>query len=697
MRLKTILFTLFLSISFSYVQGQDVIKGSVAQERSQLSDTVSLSQVTVVGYQNNRSLLETPATIGVLKNTDLQRFSNTSFVSAVNTLPGIRMEERSPGSYRFSVRGSLVRSPFGIRNVKFYWNDIPFTDAGGNTYLNLIDFNAIGGMEIIKGPGGSLYGAGTGGTALLQSPVAAQGTSVQLGSIAGSYGLFGVHTMVQSGSEKMNATALYAHQESDGYRRQTAMRRDMVSLSTRFFSSENRTFSVNTFYSDLSYQTPGGLTKAQMDTDPRQARPAAGVNKGAEEQKAAVFNKTFNLGVSQEYDFNANWTNKTSVYGTITQFENPTLRNYDKRTEQGFGGRTITQYRFGGEAIKGKITFGGEFQYGYTGLQTYGNRNGKVDTLQYNDEIQVNQYTIFAQTELDLPHHFFLTLGGSYNKQNYNLVRFYPENSGPQNRHFDPIFLPRVALLKQITSNMSIFGSISYGYSTPTTDEIRPSTATFNTSLNPEKGINYEIGTRGSVLGDILTFDITAFSFGLHETIVSRRTDAGADFYTNSGKTSQKGIESRIVFQPHILQNAFTLTRVWVSYTRNNFRFKEYVQSSTDLSGKQLTGIAPNIVVTGLDLVSTVGFYLNTTFSYTDKLPVDDANTFFAAGYKLLGGRLGFMKDIKRFNLNVFGGLDNLLDEKYSLGNDLNAVGNRFYNPAPGRNFYGGLTLKYKI
>jgi len=43
--------------------------------------------------------------------------------------------------------------------------------------------------------------------------------------------------------------------------------------------------------------------------------------------------------------------------------------------------------------------------------------------------------------------------------------------------------------------------------------------------------------------------------------------------------------------------------------------------------------------------------------------------------------------------MNIFAGADNLLNQSYSLGNDLNAVGNRYYNPAPGRNYFGGISL----
>ena len=67
--------------------------------------------------------------------------------------------ERSPGSYRLSVRGSLLRSPWGVRNVKVYMDEFPLTDAGGNTYLNLIDTRSINRIEVLKGPHGGLFGA----------------------------------------------------------------------------------------------------------------------------------------------------------------------------------------------------------------------------------------------------------------------------------------------------------------------------------------------------------------------------------------------------------------------------------------------------------------------------------------------------------------------------------------------------------
>ena len=103
------------------------------ENKSETDSSQSLSEVVIKGYESQRRLLETPASVGFISSKDLQRFSNISLVPIFNVVPGIRMEERSPGSYRLSIRGNLLRSPFGVRKVKIYWNDIPFTDGGGTT------------------------------------------------------------------------------------------------------------------------------------------------------------------------------------------------------------------------------------------------------------------------------------------------------------------------------------------------------------------------------------------------------------------------------------------------------------------------------------------------------------------------------------------------------------------------------------
>src|SRR5665213_2337526 len=154
------------------------------------SDTSKqLQPVTVRGYLSEQPVLGVPASVSVINRQQLQLQPDNSFIPVLNSVPGIRAEERSPGSYRLSIRGSLLRSPFGIRDVKVYYDEIPLTDAGGNTYLNAIDFNSIHNMEILKGPDGSLFGANTGGVVLLSPVPHSDDNSVSAGLNGGSYGL----------------------------------------------------------------------------------------------------------------------------------------------------------------------------------------------------------------------------------------------------------------------------------------------------------------------------------------------------------------------------------------------------------------------------------------------------------------------------------------------------------------------------
>ena len=134
---------------------------------AQKDSTKVLEEVKVYVFEKKRSTLNTPDAF--VRAADLQQFSSTQFVSTLNSMAGIRMEERSPGSYRIAIRGSSLRAPFGVRNTKVYWNQIPFTDAGNNTYISLLEPALFSSLTVTKGPSAGIYGAGTGGVLLFES------------------------------------------------------------------------------------------------------------------------------------------------------------------------------------------------------------------------------------------------------------------------------------------------------------------------------------------------------------------------------------------------------------------------------------------------------------------------------------------------------------------------------------------------
>lgn len=660
---------------------------------STLPDTTLLEEVEVSAFMYNRPAREVAAPVSVLNDVSFQRTNPTSLLPALNTVPGVRMEERSPGSYRLAVRGSSLRSPFGIRNVKVYWNEIPLTDAGGNTYLNLIDLSAINTAEVIKGPGSSVYGAGNGGVLLLKNTYSLE-NSINAAFTVGSFGMkrYDLHAAITQQNSNMRLT--YAHQDADGYRDQTNMARDVVQFTAASDLNDNATLSTALFYTDLYYQTPGGLTLQQAQADPTQARPAGGPNPGAVEQQAAVYNKTFYTGIGHEYRWNNNWTTRTSLYGAFTQFENSAILNYERKTEQGFGGRTVTSYQFN----KGKFIVGAELQNLFAPVKTYQNIQGTPGLLRSDDEISTFTYFVFTQAEFELPAQFFLTAGISVNELHVDYTKLATTPINEEARDFDALLSPRVALLKRFSSQLTAFLSYSQGYSPPTSAELYPSTGTFNNTLKPEIGKNLETGIKGSFFKQQLNAEITAYQFYLDNAIVIQRTDGGSEYFINAGETNQQGLEVQLAWEP-ILPHAPLDFTFWINYTLNHYSFEKYFAPDgiTDYSGNDLTGVAPNTIVSGLDLKSDLGIYFYSTYTYTDNIPLNDGNTVYSDPSHLLVLKLGYLLKKKSFSIDFSAGIDNVLDEQYSLGHDLNAFGGRYYNPASARNYFGGIKLSVAL
>lgn len=654
-------------------------------------DSVRLLQdVTVEAYSADRNPADIPASIGLVERTDLNRFSNSSLVPAFNMLSGVRMDERSPGSYRFSIRGSLLRSPFGVRNVKFYWNGLPLTDGGGNTYLNLLDAGVLGRAEVIKGPAASLYGAGTGGAVLLRAAVP-QETGIELTAQYGSFGTLRYGAVVQAKAENVTTRIQFSRQQAEGYRAQSAFARNSLNADMTFLIDAKNSLLVTLLTTDLYYQTPGGLTAAQYQFDPSQARPATPTSPGAVQQQAAVYNKTFYSGVHFEHQWNKAWMTTLGLLGSTTDFKNPSIRNYETRAEKNIGARLTNEYEFQRVDWKGKLTFGGEVQHFYSPIKVENNVGGNPGALVIsNDEVTSDLVMGFAQADADLPGNIHITLGASINYLQYVDNRLAGTPLGSLSQKFNPVLSPRIALLKRFSHSFSVYASASQGFSPPTVAEVIPSTGVYNPNLKPETGWSYETGVSGTILQ---WFDVhlAAYDFRLSNAIVIQRDSSGADYFVNAGGTKQRGVELNAGWTKQFISSAFSTLRLYTSLTYNHYRFHNYVNDGMDYSGNQITGVSPFAIAFGLDLKSRVGVYAQITGNFVDRMPLNDANTDYASDYFLLGTRAGY-RTSGRIPIDFFAGVDNMLNQRYSLGNDLNATGGRFYNAAPTVNFYAGLT-----
>ncbi|MBC7510899.1 MAG: TonB-dependent receptor, partial [Ferruginibacter sp.] len=350
---------------------------------------------------------------------------------------------------------------------------------------------------------------------------------------------------------------------------------------------------------------------------------------------------------------------------------------------------------FNFEKNKLSASVGAEFQHSFINTATHGNKLGVKDTLQYYDEIKVTQLNVFVQAGYNFAKNYTITGGLSYNHFQYGFNRLHPTET-PSAAGFTPQYIPRITLQKNIQIG-SLYASYSRGYSPPTIDEIHAGNGVFNKDLKAEANTSYEAGAKITLVKKMLFAELALYKTNLTNTIVVRKVAGGGDFFVNAGSTTQRGIEYSFNAYPIKKPGGFVQS-MQLHFTGNMVKamFKNYKQGTQVLDGNLLTGTTPLTLSLMADIITTAAFYANFTYTYTDKIPLNDANSVYAKAYNLLFVKIGteprFLKKVKA---NVFVSMMHSFNENYSMGNDLNADGNRFFNPSMLQTFTVGARFTF--
>lgn len=687
-----LLFNFLLICTFSFGQIKDSLE---------ISTSIELETVEIIANFNKQPILGLTSSAQSISEQQIQKLQTTTLLPVLNSVPGVRMEERSPGSYRLAMRGSMIRSPFGVRNIKIYMDEFPLTDAGGNTYLNLIDPNSIQSIHVIKGPDGSLYGANSGGIIRMQPKgFNVHKNQISLSLNSGSFDLFQEQLSIQ---RKINDNYSFSidqsFMQSDGYRDHSALNKKTFQTAHQWKYAANNQLRLLALYSDIHYQTPGGLTESQMNENRKMSRPATDFTPSAKEQNAGIRNQTFFGGIAHEFKINNHLTHNISIFGMYTDFENPFITNYEYRTEKNIGLRTYFSYKNNNNELwNWQMQLGLETQKGWNTIENYDNHLGIPGNAQAIDDLDNSQNSVFYRIMVNYNKHWIIegSIGLNQAKIDYNSL--YPSIENPSGAiDFGNIWMPRLATSYLFDDGFAIRASISKGYSPPTLAEVRSSDNIINSDLEPETGINYEIGARWETLNNRFIADLSLYHYKMKNGIVRQLRESGAEFYVNAGEIDQNGLELSIwanllPFQSHNLINSLNLHS---AITYNHYRFGDYEVDGNNYSNNKVTAV-PDWVWTNLFSIRLLKNYgINISHIFNSSLPLNDANTVFAEKYHWvqLKGYWNVHFD-RNFKIQIFVGIDNVLNEKFSLGNDINAFGNRYFNPAPERNYYAGLKFE---
>ncbi|UOE40407.1 TonB-dependent receptor [Chryseobacterium suipulveris] len=657
----------------------------------QSDSTALIAEITIDAYKKPTKFITSTKSVAISGSNFQNQNSPDRLLESINLLAGTRMEERSPGSYRLSVRGSTLRSPFGVRNIKVYLDDFILSDATGNTYLNLIDPELISKTEIYKGPESGDFGAVTGGTVLLKT---SDSETKTLGVTAGSYGLFKENLNYSKNFVKHYLQVFQSYHTTDSYREQSAINRKSIFLKDRWNYLENHQLNLMFLFTDLHYETPGGLTFAQMQANRKQSRPATSALPGAKEQNAGIFNKTILAGISHQFPLAENLSHFLVVQGAYTDLRNPFITNYEKRFENNFALRTHLNFEKNTEQWFLQTRLGLETGFNKGIVKNYDNARGTPTNPQNFDEIKTNSEFVFLSQKADFKEKIFMEASLSLNSMKYDWQNLYPSLENGTMKFKDQ-WLPNFGISWLIKDGFSVRGKIGKGSSAPTSEEIRSSTQQINLELAPEYGWNKEIGIRKQ-FKNILFLEGNYFDFRLKDAIVSKQNENGQEYFVNAGGTVQKGFEviaetKNFTFNSKILNQV----KFWVSGSFYDFKFENYRKNNEVYSGNQITGTPSAMLQSVINMKFFNTISVDYSNFYTSKIYLNDANSVESepsfVGNMVFRYPLNFEKIKLNFDLQI----QNLYNTDYVLGYDINAFGGRYYNSAAFRNFNIGMAVNF--
>lgn len=675
-RSKVLIVTVFLGLFAP-------LKAQVSEDDSLNIKSQALPDVEITAHHTQRRYFSAPAAIAVVQGSPVLESGQSGMVNAINLLPGVQLEERSPGSYRLNLRGSSMRAPFGVRNVKVYYNGLPFTEPGGTTYLNQLTFQKYDRAEFIKGPSSSSYGAGNGGVVLLND-TAKHDDFIHASSAASSYGGHDTAGEFNTIIGKINLNGFAAYQVSDGYREQSFSRRNLFSMAGTYRPNPHHQIELTFLHGFLRYGTPGGLTLQQYGQNPKSARPTAGEIPSAVDARARIEQRTTWAGLNYQSDFSENFKQTTGVYAAQTDLVNASIRNFSDSKIPHFGLRSVWQWNHKlAENIQTEIFGGLEIQGGDNQSRIFENNKGEAGVLNQESSSKTTPYFFFIRNNWHY-RSWEVQLSGAWHFQK-TVFDIQTPRAEDFNLDYKWIFTPRVTLSNTFAERCFAYFTLSRGFSPATTDEYFPTGGVLNAQLQPETGTNLEIGLRWR-LGQTGLVEVNGYLYRLSNTIIQRRDPAGGDYYLNAGATSQPGME---VNYSHRLQLSHQMgLSLRASYAYQPYRYKNFATTGGDYSGNEMAGVTRHKtgVSTALNFFKSWQMYAQ--YLFLDALPLNDANSVYSAAQHTLDA--GLSKEIvvtNRETLNFNFGINNLTNTKYSLGYDINAFGGRYYNAAPGRNF----------
>jgi outer membrane receptor protein involved in Fe transport len=129
---------------------------------SSSADSSNVGEVVVTANKlNSTKVLDTPAAIQAISGAALQKSGVIGFLDVAAAIPGLSVQDLGPGDRKYIIRGisSTGESTTGVYYDEAVISGSNANDGGGfESDIRLYDLDHI---EVLRGPQGTLYGAGS--------------------------------------------------------------------------------------------------------------------------------------------------------------------------------------------------------------------------------------------------------------------------------------------------------------------------------------------------------------------------------------------------------------------------------------------------------------------------------------------------------------------------------------------------------
>ena len=649
--------------------------GVQAQNQSALV-TITLSEVALQAPKTETPRNQLPFSLSVQSVDEFQKiYQQLSLQEYLVAVPGLFTQNANnyAQDLRISLRGFGARAAFGIRGIKLIVDGIPETTPDGQGQLDNLPLGLLSSVEVLRGPSASLYGNASGGVLYLNTLDQLENETIQLQSRLGAYGFQSYQLNTSLKGEKTVALLHINRTKTDGFRQNSGFEQTLFNTKIKHRLSPKSTLQLQLNYTDSPRaEDAGGITLEDTEADWSQARQ----RNVAYDTYESV--NQFKSGLRWQQDWGDQWNLDTYGFYTFRDF-------YGKLPFENGGIIDLTRNYFGFGSRLNYIQDKHRWQIGIETAQQadqrdrYLNLNGAQGSLSFSQLESFGSFGIYILDEVRWEKVLLRT------SLRYDDLRLGADSVSEDQTY--QVLNPSVGLSYEVASQHRLFADFSSSFETPALSELsaNPSGAEgLNLELEPARALNYELGWKG--LWAKIRMEANVFFIESTNEILPYELEAfpGRAFYRNAGATQRWGVEVFGSYQWEQWELQASMTQAQYRFTENNTS-----------EGNTLPGIPNSQFFLQVGYTSLQNWQFQLTGEHIGSLYADTDNAVQIEAFqkvRLQGGKTIALGDLE---LNLFAGINNLFDVRYFDNIRLNAFGGRYYEPAPGRNAFFGLSAAF--